>query len=178
MNNVFRCDKLPIGSVKRTDEGFIIAEAPIAKVGVMSYILADGSIRRELVDEETLKSDSSNETLKLKPVTNTHPQEKIVNKSNSKYRTVGSVGETIEYKSDALYAKFSINNQDAIKDVENGRKQLSPGYTVDLLMESGEYNGQRYDAIQRNRRYNHLALVDNARGGSELALNIDHCDRS
>jgi hypothetical protein len=176
MTTVFRCDRLPLGSVTRTDEGFIVANAPIAKIGVMSYALADGTTRRELVDQETLTNVDSNESLKLKPVTNTHPREIIVNKRNSKFRTVGSVGETINFKNDALFAKFTINNQDAITDVENGRKQLSPGYKVDIVMEPGVFEGQRYDAVQRNRRYNHLAVVDSARGGSELKLNIDHCD--
>ncbi len=175
-NTVFRCDRLPLGSVIKTDEGFLIANAPIAKVGVMRYTLADGSTRRELVDQETLTNTDSNESLKLKPVTNMHPRERIVNKRNAKYRTVGSVGETFEFKSDALFAKFTINSQDAITDVERGRKQLSPGYKVDIIMESGTFEGQRYDAIQRNRRYNHLAVVDSARGGAELKLNIDHCD--
>jgi hypothetical protein len=171
----FHVDKLPLGSVKKTDEGFLMVNAPIAKVGVMSYMLKDGTVRRELVDEETLNNNDSNESLNLKPVTNTHPPEKIVTSNTAKFRNVGAVGKS-EFKNKALYADFSITNQDAIRDIDNGRKQLSPGYRVDLIMESGVFEGQRYDAIQRNRRYNHLAIVDNARGGSELKLNIDHCD--
>ena len=173
--SAFHVDRLPLGTVTKTDEGFLMVKAPIAKVGVMSYVLKDGSVRRELVDQETLTNVDSIKSLKLKPVTNTHPQEKIVTTKTAKFRNVGAVGDA-EFKSDALFAEFSITHQDAIKDVDKGRKQLSPGYRVDLKMESGIFEGERYDAIQRNRRYNHLAIVDNARGGDELKLNIDHCD--
>ena len=173
--SVFRCDKLPLGTVSKTDEGFLMVNAPIAKVGVMDYVLKDGSIQSELVDEETLSNNDSKASIKLKPVTNTHPREIVVTKSTAKFRNVGAVGDTT-FKDDALYADFSITHDDAIKAVGRGRKQLSPGYKVDLLEESGTFEGKSYSFIQRNRRYNHLALVDSARGGSELRLNIDHCD--
>lgn len=173
----YRYDRIAIkGKVKKTDEGYILASAPIAKVGVYTYHLGNGQTRKELVDSETLSSIEANDSLKLKPVTNNHPQERTVNSGNSKRRTVGSVGETIENQDGFLMANFSITDSETVKDINNGRKQLSPGYKVDLVMDSGTFNGEHYDAIQRNRRYNHLAIVDNARGGDQLRLNIDHAD--
>ncbi|MEE9374569.1 MAG: DUF2213 domain-containing protein, partial [Saprospiraceae bacterium] len=132
--------------------------------------------RRELVDHETLSNNDSNESLKMKSVTNGHPPDKFVTSKNSKFLTVGSVGETIKKDGDFLMTSFTINDDDTIKKIDQGKKQLSPGYKVNLDMTPGTWNGQRYDAIQRNRQYNHLAIVDNARGGPELQLNIDHCD--
>src|SRR5262249_40249598 len=38
---------------------------------------------------------------------------------------------------------------------------------------SGEWNGERYDAIQRNIRGNHVALVDVARAGPEARVRMD-----
>ena len=166
----FHIDRLPLGTVTKTDEGFLMVNAPIAKVGVMSYLLKDGSVRRELVDQETLTNVDSIKSLKLKPVTNTHPQERIVTTRTAKFRNVGAVGDA-EFKSDALFAEFSITHQDAIKDVEKGRKQLSPGYRVDLKMESGIFEGERYDAT---------AFEFLARMNQEVDLgspNSDHVER-
>ena len=45
------------------------------------------------------------------------------------------------------------------------------GYTMDLDVTAGETaDGQKYEAVQRNLRMNHLALVARARGGSQLKL--------
>ena len=45
--------------------------------------------------------------------------------------------------------------------VKDGRsRELSCGYYCDLDETPGEYEGQRYDARQRNIRGNHLALVE------------------
>ena len=43
---------------------------------------------------------------------------------------------------------------------------MSLGYNLDLIEEPGEWNGEKYDAIQTNIRINHLAIVDKARAGS------------
>jgi hypothetical protein len=40
----------------------------------------------------------------------------------------------------------------------------------------GVPDGQRYDAIQRNIRGNHVALVDLGRAGPEVSIRMDHAD--
>lgn len=47
------------------------------------------------------------------------------------------------------------------------------GYTVDLVPETGTYNGEPYDYMQTNIRYNHLAIVDEARAGPEARIALD-----
>lgn len=175
--DVFRYDKIAIkGKGIKTDEGYLISKSPVAQVGVYKYRLTDGTTRSELVDSETLSNIESNDSLKFKPVTNNHPRERIINSSNSKMRSVGSVGETITNEDDFLMVNFSVTDSEMIKDINNGRKQLSPGYRVNVVMTPGTHNGVHYDGIQRNRKYNHLAIVDNARGGNELQINVDHLD--
>ena len=173
---VIRADWLdvPYNGSKKSDEGFLLVKAPVAKVGVYEYRLADGSVQRELVTEETLWSSESNETLKLKPVTNGHP-EGLLDTTTVKAVKVGSVGETVEYDEyeELLYASFSVTDSDAIDDVEAGRIQLSPAYQCFLIEEAGEWNGVSYDFKQVGRRYNHLALVDSARGGEDLSIKLD-----
>lgn len=55
----------------------------------------------------------------------------------------------------------------------SGLRELSLGYSLDLDETPGVWNGQPYDAIQRNIRINHLALVEKARAGEQARLNID-----
>ena len=161
------------GKPEKTPEGYLKVTAPIAKIGIMKYRLKDGSTRRELVNEDTLFNSDSIKSLELKPVTNTHPKEMLLDSTNTKRRNVGTVGETIARDGDKLTATFIINDQTAIDAIEAGRSQLSPGYKTKLDMTPGVWNGQNYDAIQTEREYNHLALVDNARGGDTIKINMD-----
>ena len=177
-----------IGKIKRTDEGYLTGEAPVARVGIYHYVLEDGSIRAELVNEDTLFKPDSMKTLHMKPITDTHPPERSLDSITVKRRKVGFTGENVRKEDDFLITTLSITDSDAIENIDNGRKELSPGYKCDLLLVSGTFDypghsqhGEKYDGIQLNRRYNHLATCDKARGGSELKLNLDskiveHCD--
>lgn len=176
---VYRSDNIhsqKIGSIKRTDEGYLTGIAPVAKVGVMSYLLNDGSIRKELVTDETLFNFDFMETLKMKPITDSHPREGAVNSINAKDRKVGFTGETVKQDGKYLITSLTITDNDSIKNIDNGKRELSPGYECDLLLQSGEFEGEKYDAIQIKRTYNHLALCDKARGGSDIKLNLDSED--
>jgi hypothetical protein len=171
--DTFNCDS----SFTKTDEGYLIFDAPVAKVGVYEYVLSDGSIQRDFIGPEQLFAQDSMDTIKLKPVTNSHPPEVFVNASLNKSRKIGGVGETVKRKNDMLYAKMVIDTDDGIKSILNeNRRQLSPGYTCDLIKSPGTYKGQSYDVVQVNRRYNHVAIVDSARGGSDLSIKIDSID--
>lgn len=162
-----------LGKVTRTDEGYLTGEIPVAKVGVLTYVLKDGSIRKELVTEDTLFNQDSMSTLKMKPITDQHPPERLLNSRTVKRRKVGFTGENIKRDGNFLVVPATITDSDAIDSVENGRQELSPGYEVTLIMESGVHDGENYDAIQISRRYNHVAICDQARGGSDLRIALD-----
>lgn len=164
------------GTCKRTDEGYLQGVAPVARVGIMNYRLPNGTMRRELVPPETLFNKDSMSTLRMKPITNSHPPETLIDRATVKARKVGFTGETVQQDDVFLMTSLVVTDDDAIADVDGGRRQLSPGYRCDLRLEPGTFNGQDYDAVQVNRRYNHLALVDTARGGASLQLNVDHAD--
>jgi hypothetical protein len=164
-----------IGSVKRTDEGYLTGIAPIAKVGVMSYYLGKGQTRREYLPPETLFAPAAMDSLKLKPITDSHP-DKMLDAQTAKVGKIGFTGETVSRSDSFLTTSLVITDSDAIKHVDSGRRQLSPGYVCHLLMQGGEIDGEKYDAIQIGRRYNHVAICDVARGGAELSLNLDSLD--
>lgn len=177
IKDVKRVDRLNYtGSFKKTDEGSYVVDAPVARTGIYEYLLPDGTIQRDLVLSKYLFDKESMETLKLKPVTNSHPQETFVNIVTNKDRRVGQVGETVEPQGNKLFTRMVIDTQEGIDAIESGKRQLSPGYLCDYIDQPGVYQGQPYDVIQINRRYNHVAIVDNARGGSELAIKIDGAD--
>jgi hypothetical protein len=80
-------------------------------------------------------------------------------------------------------ANVLITDEDAIKDAEDGKTQLSCGYTCDLDFSPGVTSGidgvpdgLRFDAIQRNIVGNHVAIVDKARAGAEATLHLDGDD--
>lgn len=169
-----RCDRADLASIKRTDEGFLIVEGFVAKPGILIYRGPDGQEVRELVTAESLHRDDSLETLKRKPVTLKHPGKDVDPRSVKQVR-VGSVGTDVEITEDGrVKVSFTVERSDAIKAVEDGTHQLSPGYRVEIDPTPGIHPiFGRYDAIQVSRRYNHLAIVDRARGGPQIHLRAD-----
>jgi hypothetical protein len=172
-----RIDKaLIIGSIKKTDDGYLQGNAVVARSGILEYY-ENGKVVRELVTDEELAKADSLLTLKMKPVTNGHPSVKVVTSQNVKQFQVGFTGENVVCEDGRLVTPITINDNVAITDVEaNKRRQLSCGYICDEIEEPGEWNGQPYDRKQTNRRYNHVALCDHARAGSVASLHLDASD--
>jgi hypothetical protein len=167
----------PIGKVRKTDEGYLQGDAAIAKVGILTYAKTDGGYVNELVTDETLFEIDSMKSLQMKPITNAHPKETVLDSKTVKRRKVGFTGETVKQDEDFLTSSVLITDDDAIQSVTGGRQELSPGYTCKLLLQPGVFQGIKYDAIQLERRYNHVALCDKARGGKDLRLNLDNVER-
>jgi hypothetical protein len=170
-----RCDFVSqnIGKVTKTEEGYLRGEVPVAKVGVMKYLLADGTTRSELVPANTLFNADSMSTLKMQPITDTHPPEIMLDSRTIRRRRIGTTGENIRRQDDYLMSPIAITDEEGIASVNNGRHQFSPGYKCHVILKSGTFNGVHFDAIQIKRIYNHLALCDRARGGNDLKLKLD-----
>lgn len=175
---VARFDKGQVkGEAQITDEGYIRANAIVTRTGVFLYKNPDGTLRRELRHpNEVLKADSL-ATMKMIPVTNGHPAERLVTAENAKQLAIGFTGESISQDNQYILANFLITDADGVKDViENNKKELSLGYTVDLVPEIGDYFGEPYDFRQTNIKYNHLSLVNSARAGPEARIALDSED--
>jgi len=160
-----RYDRFEI-TAQKTPEGFIQDSPVIGRVGILEYRNLDGSIRRELrPPEEAFKADSLG-TLKGKPVTVGHVA--MVRADNvSAVKPIGTVLTEGRQDGDNIRADLVIYNLDT-----KGR-ELSCGYKLDLDETPGEWQGQHYDAVQRNIRYNHVAVVSKARAGPYARLNMD-----
>lgn len=163
-------------NVERTDEGFAHFFARATRTGVFQYRNQDGSIRRELRHPDEVFDEKSMRTLENKVVTNNHPKS-MVDSKNAKYFTVGMTGNEVKADGEFLKTKTIITDQDTIDDVtKKGKVQLSCGYKCEHDVTPGVFNGDEYDLIQRNIRYNHLAIVDVGRAGPEAKLRLDSED--
>lgn len=175
--SVRRFDRNLFSKVIRRDNGFLDIPGSFTRVGVFPYRDGKGGLRRELRLPEEVFNQDSMDTLKRVTVTNTHPFEGFVDTGNSKSVSVGFTGDNIEKNGINLDGMVTITEQNAINDVnEKKKEELSCGYDCDLEHTSGVYNGERYDAIQRNIRYNHVAIVENGRAGSKIKLHLDSQD--
>lgn len=171
---VFRYDRAELGPARRTAEGYLLCEAFVAKPGIMEYYQADGTIIRELLPEDTLRDAQSSVTLASKPVTLEHPEE-MVGPDNIAQYAVGDVGEEVFVTEDGwLKVRMAVRRKDAIDAIARGKSEVSPGYQTEIDFTPGVHPefGQ-YDAVQKVRRYNHLAIVDIARGGPQIRLRAD-----
>lgn len=187
MEQVRRWDTGTVGQVERTDQGYLRAPALITKVGVFAYKLPGGKVRRELRLPDEVFSDAAMRSFGIAPLTVDHPRKPdgepiMLNSRNTAKYQVGSVVEP-RRDGDHVAAYVQITDADAIEAAENGRRQLSCGYSCALERKSGVTagipgipDGMHFDAIQRNIRGNHVALVNNGRAGSSVQLRLDQAD--
>lgn len=173
MKKDYRIDKGGRITSKVDENGYLRIDGVVAHVGILEYMDDDGTVIREFVPEETLFEPASLESLAGAPVTLQHPPV-MVTPSNYKEYSQGSVNGMPKRDGDNLVASMLVIGNEALHAVEyDGVSELSPGYSVDLDETPGEWQGQKYDRVQRNRRYNHQAIVDAARGGSVCSLRFD-----
>ena len=161
---VMRYDRYTFKAVK-DDHGFI-RDTP-----VLVYWLPDGTKRREYrPPDEVFKADSLS-AFKGIPITDEHHGR--ITGNNAQGVVIGSVLSDGRQDGNNLIADVVIHNTTPI---EQGKKELSVGYEVELDMISGiTEDGEPYDAIQRNIKPNHLAIVVKGRAGN-ARLNMDAAD--
>jgi hypothetical protein len=173
----YREDRGALLPAHRRSDGTLLVEGFAAKEGVLEYRRADGSVRREFVPASTLKRAAAG--LARAPVTLLHPDPDEypdgVTPENHAKLTVGDTdGEVVIGDGGFTRVKMAVRRKDAIEAVDDGTRELSPGYKVKLDPTPGTHPEHgRYDAVQVDRVYNHLAIVPVARGGHEVHLRAD-----
>lgn len=176
MKKVKRFDTYKLDGIESTGAGFLRFSVFAGRTGIQNYRRADGTILREHRPPEEVFSEDTLESLRGAPFTNNHPKEMVTPK-NARDLMVGFVGDTIERvkKGDTEFqkAKVTVSDADTINQIKQGKLEVSLGYDLTLDETPGEFNGQRFDAIQRDIKINHLALVDVARGGRQVRLRLD-----
>ncbi len=161
-----------------TDNGFLRVKGKAARTGVYQYLASElgltdrpaNSIVNVLRSADEVFNADSLATYANVDATNDHPIV-LVDASTFKSTSVGHViGATRD--GDFVEVEMIIKDAKAIKDVELGKSQLSPGYTAVYVAEVGTYDatGESYEFKQTDIKINHIALVKRARGGPQVRI--------
>jgi uncharacterized protein len=168
-------DRAPVAGSRRTNDGYLVAEAFVARAGIQLYRgsevgLLDRDVVRVWRPEAEVKDAASVRTYTHAPVTLGHPSV-MVDSTNWKDLAKGEVSTEAEWKDGKLRLPLIVKDAEAIAAIEAGTRELSAGYTCALDFTEGVTpQGEAYDAIQRNIRINHLAIVPRGRAGSECRI--------
>ena len=170
-----------MGKVIDKSEFWYIKDNPITKTGVFPYLgaqigqpdLEPNKIYYVLRPAEELFKPETVESFNGLPITIEHamlgPEAQGLTKPEDK----GIDGVTLESahsQGDKLLNNIRLFSEQIKDAVNSGKKELSAGYYCDFIPESGTYNGQHYDFVQRNIFGNHIALVDKGRSGSDIRV--------
>src|SRR4051812_46725260 len=163
-----RYDFIEIKADVSPDTGWIKDKPIVTRSGIFIYHMPNGKVQKEFRSaEEVFKADSLS-TYQGVPITNGHNG--LITKDNPN-GIIGTVISPGVQDGDNVRAELIIHDPNKL----GNRKELSCGYTCDLVPTPGEHNGQRYDYLQRNIRINHLAVVNKGRAGN-ARLRLDSCD--
>ena len=162
------------GNMRMTSNGYLVAQARVARTGIQIYHGDEVGDERQTVrvyrPEKSVFARDSLHSFGHKPVTLGHPPE-MVNAHNWKDYAVGHVDGEIVRDGDMVKVPMMITDASAIEAIHNGSSQLSVGYDARLEIKDGvTEDGEAYDAIQHDIRVNHIALTPSARGGPKLRL--------
>lgn len=158
-----------------TGDGYLVADARVVRTGIQIYTGAevgkpDVAMVRVYRPEAEVFSDKSLASFSHIPVTDDHPVQ-AVTADNWKDLAVGETSGEVLRDGHRLRIPLIVKDASAVRKVQGGKRELSAGYTCDLVFEDGVTpEGEAYDAIQKNIRANHLAIVQRGRAGSECRI--------
>ncbi|QDJ52816.1 DUF2213 domain-containing protein [Bordetella hinzii] len=165
-----RYDRAPLKAT-RTDEGYLVDTPVLTRTGVFEYRDGAGKVRREYRPPDEVFNADSMASLRGKPITDGHPGK--VTAKNVRQHIVGTALSAGRQDGQNMVGDIHIFDTGP---VDAGNKELSLGYELELDETPGvSPDGERYDAVQRNIRYNHLAVVKRGRAGN-ARLNLDAAD--
>lgn len=154
-----------------TPEGFLLCEdVPLARIGSQLYgshelpgLRAKDGLIRIMRDEDEVFRPQTIISFAGKPVTNDHPPEKVTPLNWRQY-AVGTVsnprrGDGVNFDESFLFGDLLITDAQAIKDLQDGKREVSAGYDAEYEQtQDGE--GRQYNIVG-----NHVALVKKGRCG-------------
>jgi hypothetical protein len=168
-------DAVTVAGTRRTGDGYLVAEAKAVRTGIQLYLgdevgKPDMKVVRVYRPAEEVFADASLQSFTHAPVTVNHPKD-AVNAANWKDLAVGEVSTAAKKDGDWVWLPLILKDAAAISDVVAGKRELSAGYECSLDWTAGTTDdGQQFDAVQRNIKINHLAIVDAARAGSQARI--------
>lgn len=166
-NKLQICDK----SFNRTPQGYLQLEGIISRSGTQTYLDAELGVGNagKMIEldrpvQEVTDSLSIASFINM-PITDEHPAGGQVNPDNFSQLVKGTVLDAESTPSGQVKARIIVNDASLIRKIEDGKRELSAGYTAEL-----EFSDDGNSAIQRKIRGNHVAFVDAARCGKECSI--------
>lgn len=160
----------PVKNYRKLPDGSLMAWLRVARTGELSY-----GDHKQYVPPNTLFDNNSMRTLVGVPVTLEHPPGMILSLSDRQKYSVGTVmQEVVQETHDGnptgyLTASALIWDEGTIRALEQGNfREVSSGYfAATEPMQDSDVVKQ----VQRN--YNHIALTQSGRAGSEVKILMD-----
>lgn len=173
---VQRFDRTYIKDYKETPEGYLrLDNVPISRTGVFPYRRFDNGetvVEYEAKLPEDLLNNFTVQSATTKAVTDEHPPELVTAANHSKYAKGFTTTDAIA-KDGKIFTSLIVTDSEMIDKIKNGKREISIGFTADIERRSGEYEGQRFDSVQRNITINHIAVVNQGRAGSDIGIRAD-----
>lgn len=180
---MFFADKLTLDKPRRNADGYMAIHARAARTGVYQYLgrevdpdgehfLADQIVNVYRPADEVFDAASLGSFVG-KPITDDHPDQAVTSENWRDLARGTIMGAKRETVADGDFVGFDLAFLDAatIRKLDAGKRELSNGYAAELSIEDGVApDGTEYQAVQRNIRGNHVALVDAGRAGSECRV--------
>ena len=168
-------DTVTIEGTRIRQDGYLVADARVARTGIQRYLGSEvGRPDLPYVDvyrspEEVFSADSMKSFAHI-PVTDDHPTV-AVNADNSRELARGWTSDEIARDGERLRVPLMVSDGAAIQKVQGGKRELSAGYTCELLWGDGvTEDGTPFQAKQTNIRANHVAIVQRGRAGKDVRI--------
>lgn len=169
-------DAAELVGTRKTSDGYLVADVRVARAGnVQRYTGAEvGKPDMDFVDvyrpeEEVFKRDAL-ASFAHRPVTIDHPSD-AVSADNWKSLAVGQIGEDVARDGEFVRVPMILMDRRAIDAVASGKREISMGYMSRVDFGDGVTpDGTPYNAVQRDLRMNHAAIVDRGRAGPECRI--------
>ena len=168
-------DAVAVSGTRRTADGYLVAEARSVRTGIQLYAGSEVgkpelSVVRVYRPADQVFAAASLQSFTHAPVTMDHPAE-AVTADNWKALAVGEVSTAAKKDGEWVHLPLILKDAAAIQAVETGKRELSAGYTCELVFGDGVTpDGEAFNATQTNIKINHLAIVDRARAGSKARI--------
>lgn len=155
--------KLGATPLEITPEGYHVYEGTAAFGDVVHDYPEDNPPISEFRPSDEALSDATLLSAKGKLVTWDHPDpnhtpQGLLLASTSRDHFEGIILDAWR-ADDRFMVKVMIHTPELLEEIQSGAVELSLGYWRDPDLTAGEFQGRRYDVVQRNLRVNHLAVV-------------------
>ncbi len=136
VKRVTRIDSIPAANTSIDAQGFLHDTPVVTSTGIFEYALPDGKVRRELRLPEHVFDRDSLASYSGKPVIITHEAGSI-DKSNVMDEIVGTILSDGYQDGNNVRCRIVIHDIDKVKRIPF--RELSLGYSLDLIEEPGEW---------------------------------------